>query len=281
MLKFQYVVNLGLATVLAVPAVTLGARQNESLETTLQRTLAALEALAGVEKRLEARDGTAIGETVRLTETPAPALATAPGGDDHALDRLRDEVAGLQRHLDSLQASAIASGDANGAAIPLPKSIAAESIPAESTAAATIPALLADPRQPATVGLDAEQLARLADSRRPIRAASSTTAGSKTAFEKHGYTADAAKLGRALYRESRFDEALASFEDCGTDPELRYWRARCLEKVGRIADALTAYQALAQDAAAAPWSQRAASDLEFVRWRATAAAAKDDGAPRK
>ena len=92
MLKFQYIVNLGLATVLAVPAVTLGAGQNESLETTLQRTLAALEELAGVEKRLEARDGTAIGEAVRLTETPAPALAAAPGGDDDALDKLREQV---------------------------------------------------------------------------------------------------------------------------------------------------------------------------------------------
>jgi tetratricopeptide (TPR) repeat protein len=258
-LKFQYIVNLGLATVLAVPAVTLGARQNESLETTLQRTLAALEELAGVEKRLEARDGNAIGEAVRLTETPAPALATVPGRDDAALDKLRDEVAGLQRQLDSLQAPASPNDDASVPAAPI----------------------FVDPRQPPTVGLDGEQLARLADSRRPIRVASSSTAGSKTAFEKHGYTADAAKLGRALYRESRFDEALASFEDCGSDPESRYWRARCLEKVGRIADALTAYQALAQDAAAAPWSQRAASDLEFVRWRATAAAAKDDGAPRK
>lgn len=259
MLKFQYVVNLGLATVFAVPAVTLGARQNESLETTLQRTLAALEELAGVEKRLQARDASAIVDAVAATEAPAPALAARPGANDAALEKLRDEVAGLQRRIDTLQAPAPA-GEGTG------------SVPA---------AALDAPRPPPTVGLDPEQLARLAESRRPARPAPAPSNAPKTRFEKQGYTADAARLGRALYRESRFDEALAAFESCGADAESRYWRARCLEKIGRVADAMTAYQALADDATAAPWSQRAASDLEFVRWRANAAVPKNDGASRK
>jgi tetratricopeptide (TPR) repeat protein len=254
-LKFQYVVNLGLATVLAVPAVTLGAQQNESLEQTLQRTLAALEELAGIEKRLQERDASAIGEAVRLTEAPPP--AAAPGTNDAALEQLRADVAGLQHQLDSLES---------------PSAVAETPSTAEVAQDGSSPA--------PTVGLTPEQLTKLVE-RRPLVTPPADTKRNKVAFEKKGYTADAAKLGRALYRENRFEEALAAFEAAGADPESRYWRGRCLERSGRVADALAAYETLAQDAAAAPWSQRAASDLEFVRWRAGKGPAKDQGGKSK
>ena len=47
----------------------------------------------------------------------------------------------------------------------------------------------------------------------------------------------------------------------------RYWRARCLEKLNRNDEALSAYAELVADPAAGDIALRAGEDLDFLRWR--------------
>ena len=88
MLRFNYCINLALATLLVVPAVTLGVQRNEPLEKTLGRTLSALDQLAQVEGRLRQRDPTAVERVLQLTEKPTAVPDQTPQARDEELERL-------------------------------------------------------------------------------------------------------------------------------------------------------------------------------------------------
>ena len=103
MLKFNYALNLGLATLLVVPAVTLGSGGEDSLEATLQRTLKALDQLAAVEQRLQSGDASAIHTVIAATEAPLPTPAEEPGARDALLETLRHDVARLQGETERLE----------------------------------------------------------------------------------------------------------------------------------------------------------------------------------
>jgi tetratricopeptide (TPR) repeat protein len=61
--------------------------------------------------------------------------------------------------------------------------------------------------------------------------------------------------------------ALELFERAGAAPEARHGRAQCLEKLGRYAEALAAYDQVAAASDAGPWAARAAEDREFLAWK--------------
>jgi tetratricopeptide (TPR) repeat protein len=257
MLKFQYAINLGLALVLGVPAVTLGVQANEPLEVTLRRTIDALDQLASIEERLHERDASAIHDVLRATEAPVAVNAQDPGADDQLLGDLRQQVESLQREVGELERVA-----------PLP------------TVRVPSPHLVTEdfnaPPSTPTVGLDdsarrllasAPQVGKRVNTGAPVPTDAVSTTSDKRAFEPEGYAADAVTLGRAYYRQGRFDQALATFETAGKNADALYWRARSLEKLARNADALAAYAevlALPDGGAAA---ERAKEDLEFLRWR--------------
>jgi tetratricopeptide (TPR) repeat protein len=266
MLKFNYALNLGLATLLVVPAVTLGSGGEDSLEATLQRTLKALDQLAAVEERLQNGDATAIPTVLAATEAPLPAPAEDPGARDALLESLRHDVARLQSEAEQLES--------RPASAALPSSAPTTNTAAESSAATTTTEVPA-----ATTGLDDALRAQLARSvgaaaaptstpavTTPVAAAPSRASNAR-AFEPAGYAADALRLGRACYRQGRYAEALAAFEQRLEDVECAYWRARTLEKLGRDTEALAGYSAVIARKDAGTHAERAREDLEFLQWR--------------
>ncbi|MBM3986347.1 MAG: hypothetical protein FJ294_00125 [Planctomycetes bacterium] len=254
MLKFNYALNLGLATLLVVPAVTLGSGGEDSLEATLQRTLKALDQLAAVEQRLQSGDATAIPTVIAATEAALPTPAGKPGARDALLDTLRNDIARLQGDAERLENAELADR--------LPAATAPTGPPSAVTNDA-----------PATTGLDDALRARLAVStvasapREQDTTAPTPTSGAARSFEQAGYYADALHLGRACYRQGRYAEALATFELRLDDIECSYWRARTLEKLGRDTDAIAGFGAVLARKDAGALAERAREDLEFLQWR--------------
>ena len=259
MLKFNYFTNLGLATLVVVPAVTLGTSQNESLEQTLKRTLHALEQLAAIEQRLGSGDASAVRAALVASELPLPTPPDRPQARDELLETLRGDVARLEGEVELAE-----SGTSGATPRPKPNNAA-------KVEDADVPALPA-----ATTGLD-DAARRLLGARTSVpvvtptaqQASTSARPASSTArtFETDGYAADTLKLGRALYRQSRYAEALTTFEQRREDPECSYWRARTLEKLGRDADAIKAYGEVVELKDAGQHAERAKEDLEFLQWR--------------
>lgn len=238
MLRFHSLVCLGLACAFVLPAALVGPRQDEPVTVTLEKTLAALEQLAGLGQRLCERDPSAIAAALAATEAPS---AGEPAARDALLDALRGEVVALQGVLE---------GDA-----PLQPS---------TTTTATTP-----PAPPATTGLDEARLRALA----PLTSQANTTtrtvetARAKHEFEDPGYAADSLRLAHAYYREGKLERALLLFETTDAGAESSYWRARCLERLGRTAEALDAYVRVVAAPNAGWHAARAAEDVEFLRWR--------------
>jgi tetratricopeptide (TPR) repeat protein len=266
MLKFNYALNLGLATLLVVPAVTLGSGGEDSLEATLQRTLQALDQLAAVEERLQTGDATAIPTVLAATEPPLPAPAEDPGARDTLLESLRHDVARLQSEAEQLESRSANTAVTNP--VPTQGAIAGSSA---ATGTAGAPA--------ATTGLDDALRAQLSRSvgsgavlpsapsvALPATNAASSASNART-FESVGYAADALRLGRACYRQARYAEALTAFEQRLEDIECLYWRARTLEKLGRDTEALAGYSAVIARKDAGTYAERAREDLEFLQWR--------------
>lgn len=250
-----------LAAVFVIPAVALQGRSPESLGDALQRTLSALEGLAQLELRVQAGEPGAVQAVIAATEAPlAPELR-----DDAALLALRGEVARLEGALDALHA---------GAATHLPGHAGLE--PLDELASLPPPV--------ATTGLDEATRRLLGDLQpgagpapvTPAAAAPRAASAPRTqAFEAEGYAADALRLARARYKQGRWTEALELLEGSGAGAQETYWRARCLEKLGRDAEAAAAYENVVVDPSAGENAARAREDLEFLRWRL------DFGARRK
>ncbi len=99
MLRFNYLINLGLAGVIVVPPALIAGGQASGLEKALADTISALDALAGVEHALEQGDYTAVDQAVKASETPV----AGPEQQTAILDGLRRNVSELQMELDSLE----------------------------------------------------------------------------------------------------------------------------------------------------------------------------------
>ena len=244
-----------LAAVFVIPAVALQGQGPDSLAEALQRTLAALDGLAQLELRVNAREPGAVEAVLAATE---PALAPELR-DDATLIALRGEVAALEAALDEVH---------SGAATHVPGHVGAAPIEGLEHLPPPVP----------TVGLD-EGTRRLLGDLQPgaaIGAAPATTSAGTPAsapgkrarrFEPEGYTADALRLAKAYYKQGRWSDALALLNGNEATSAETYWRARCLEKLGRDDEAVRAYEAVVADPDAGEDAARARQDLEFLRWR--------------
>jgi soluble lytic murein transglycosylase len=65
------------------------------------------------------------------------------------------------------------------------------------------------------------------------------------------------QLGVALFRLREYTEALATFAGLGADPQARFWYARSLARMGRISEAIEAFEALTPQVAPLKTSIRA------------------------
>jgi len=86
------------------------------------------------------------------------------------------------------------------------------------------------------------------------------------ALEPEGFIADVVRQGRLYFRAQRYAEAFTVLE-MSDDPEAAYWLARCLERLGRIDEAIEALRALIADERASTLADRARRDLEFITWK--------------
>ena len=249
-------VPAALAAIFVVPAVAWQEGSTASLQEALQRTVAALEALAGLGERIAGGDRQAVPQLLAATE---PALGEEPSPGE-ALTQLRGEVAALEIELDGLHAAMPGATPGHTGA----------RLPSEQ-----------DSVLPLTTGLDDATRALLADPP-PVAAESGPLgpslqdppaqtgpgrASTKRSFEEPGYAADPFRLARAYYRQGQWEQALALLAEPSANPEEAYWRARCLDKLGRFDEAVAAYEALAADPGGGTHAQRAREDLEFLRWR--------------
>jgi tetratricopeptide (TPR) repeat protein len=72
---------------------------------------------------------------------------------------------------------------------------------------------------------------------------------------------------RAAYLAGQFDRALAAFQSGPDDPRHRYWRALCLDRLGRVEEALALYDVVINDSNAGEYVERSRSDADFLRWK--------------
>jgi len=258
MMKHNYVINLALASVLVIPAVTLQSGTSDSLADALDKTIDALESVAGIEQRVQNGTPEAVAEIVRFTESPIT-LPEDPGAPDRMLQTLREEVALLQVQIDEARQED-------------------NLVPLSGIDTLTFDEPAADLRV-GTTGLDEGMRRFLAAPVQPkskprVAPAQPTpplgtlpVAGEPSSVEGDGYTADALRLGRALYQKGRYQEGLDVLSQLSTDQEARYWRARCLEKLHRFGEALDEFGKVASNEAGGHFAERASEDIDFLRWR--------------
>lgn len=248
MLKFTGAIGSTLAALVVVPAAAFqdGSMPNAAdgeltaIEAALENTVQALEVLAG----LRAAETPAPIDVVRqVTEAPVPA---GPERDER-LHALRTELSLLQEELDVIEAR-IAAGRVEPAL--------------------TEPVL--HPEAPApgkiTTGLDADALAKLGQLPPPPKPAPKTEPMVPDSPEHPGYTANALLQAQACYRGGLYERG-AQLLATDTTPAGLYWRGRCLEKLGRLAEAARVYETILAQEDPGTWGTRAQTNLEFVRWR--------------
>ena len=227
MMRHQYSLMLGLATLFVLPGTLPGAQEPTSLEQRLEVTIEALERLGGIERRIHAGEEGVLQELLRLTEPP---LAD-PIQRDATLAMLRTEVATLQQRWDELSSLGSPLRPGTGA-MPAPTD---EGSAAQDASAHT--------------GLDGSAYANAGPLIQPHVVVSNPDAarvGSELrSYESsEGFTADARRMGRLLARTKRWDEALELLLAYRSEPDVQYWIARCYEGLNRRGEAIELLQAL-------------------------------------
>jgi tetratricopeptide (TPR) repeat protein len=101
----------------------------------------------------------------------------------------------------------------------------------------------------------------------PLTPGETTPHVQRTTLEPEGYIADPMLFARACYRGARYGDALAALQLAKDSPEVRYWTARCLDRLDRLDEAAQAFQALIDSAPQSTEARLAVGDLEFLRWR--------------
>jgi hypothetical protein len=251
MLRFTQALNVAVAGLLVVPAVTLQGDAAGTLRESLERTLAALETLAGIERHLQEGASEAVTLAVQHTEPPLELDAGDPGSRDRLLEALRADVGQLEAALERAERDGGAGSDGS------PGHSAPVSEPAGITTGLDdgLRELLASERC-------APRSLRLAA---PPQAKASEPPREKLAIEEQGFTADPLRLAQAYYRKGQF-EAAAQMLEQQAGLEALYWKARCLEKLGRHGEALAAYTAVSEAPDAGALQARALEDIEFLKW---------------
>jgi len=245
MLRFNYIVNVGLVGALVLPPILL--RGPQELDQALADTVAALDGLVAIEADVKSGEDAALGRIRTLTEEP---YADERERDD-LLVRLREDVNRLLMLLDAAETGAdtLAPTRAPGAAAP------------EVVGAAT-------------VGLSDAQRAALSTINPPVTgpstppgAAGATRTEAPVSFEPEGFSADPVRHGRAYYRAGRYVEGLKMLRLREGEPEADYWSGRCLERLGRDEEAIAAYTRVIDQPAGGGLAARARNDREFIQWK--------------
>jgi len=167
------------------------------------------------------------GSIERVLDATEP-VAGQPAKQDEFLSQLRLELSELQQKID-LQAQMKTKAEAETA----PKAGPSNALQRPRS----------EPQKPQTEPLPEGQL------------------------EPRGYSADALRQGRLLFRDGRFDEAIKVLSAIDANPEAAYWEARSYESLGQPEQAIRRYNALIDDPKDESIARRAAHDLSFLEWK--------------
>ena len=241
MMRFHQAATAGLAALFVLPAATqLGFGDGLDLEARLAATTRALESLVGLESRLVSGEDDAVVEVLNATEAPI----LDEEGRDKTLNSLRRDVSALNETLDQLSMS-----EEEGAAVRAVVGLTEGERSSLRTIQSGNGVITTD-----TVG----------------KAEEGDQAEATKAFERDpAYTADALRQARLMIRADRSLEAISILEQLlrgeGANAEVRYWLARAYDNAELFNEALTAYDALADDATAGKYQERAELDRGFLR----------------
>ena len=247
MLKFQQVINMGIASILVIPAVALQGEQSHSLEEALENTVSALDHLVRVRDERDTSDPDTRSMIIASTESP---LAAGPQRDKY-LDDLRRDVNVLGMQLESVEQAAPEREMIQGR----------ESGPTASFAGNT-----STNTQP-TTGLTDQDRAALSDIQAPLPGVKTRNPQLAVEIEEEGFIVDPVLLGRSYYRAGRYLEGSELLANETKNPEGIYWYGRCLEKLARFDEAITAYGSVLETAESSYLADRARNDLEFLTWK--------------
>lgn len=255
MMRFTLAKSVVCAGLLVVPAVTPQSGPGGGVVKALRDTVAALESLAGLRGRVESGDASAVEDVLAATEPPIHGARVR----DEFLVTLREEVSGLRMLAEELAFDPTADA---GAARP----------GAGASNAGTPEWLGPPPGHPSaaipTIGIDDSIREAIRSYPVPLAKLSprATVRPGVRALEPEGFIADVVRQGRLYFRAKRYAEAFTVLET-SDDPEAAYWLARCLERLGRIDEAIEALRALIADERASTLADRARRDLEFITWK--------------
>ncbi len=221
--------NLILCALLCAPVLALRGQDPVDLRERLVAVVNSLATFGDVQKRVEARDLSVVPELLAMSE----AGPIDPEAAESEMVALRTRVNALQEILD---ARAVWVGEISQA----PGLVKESALHGMSTGASA--------------------------TKVPAVTATHTEDGSKVAFEGQDFIADRTRLGRACWRGGRYLEGVAALEPLAGDPKADYWRARCLEKLGRATESLELYGKVIQIAGDSPEGRSARDDREFLEW---------------
>lgn len=297
MLKSIGILQLAIAPVLVLPAMTGQESPAGGIEGQLDATLQSIEYLRGLEVGVRTGDSQALRAIERSTE---PARDATPQRAAH-LEALQDDIARLRFSLDRLLAnpaeveaimgmpsSVVRALGLGGAAVALAPSEAralAPRVEADGTIAipantpdrtavaitnpaAARPETIAGTR--ATTGLTEAARAALSGELGPldsVRETSRRRGNEPVALEGDHYVADPVRLGRLLVRSARPAEAVEILAAIKDDAGARYWLARAYQQLERSTEALAIFRELSADENAGVHRRHAREDLEFLEFK--------------
>ncbi len=306
MFKAIGLVQLSLAPIFVIPAMTGQEGMQSSLDAQLEATKQSIEYLGGLRVSVAAGDPGALRALERATEAPRDA---SPQRAAH-LEVLQDDIARLRFSLDRLLAdpsevAAITSlprsvvktlglagsvspeagstlnadGTVSTPTSPAPtidangNPIIPEDAPVRTKVAVTNPAA-ARPEQLAgmgnTAGMTDMMRAAVKGDVGPldtVSQASRRRGNEPISLEGDGYVADPVALGRLLVRSGRTAEAIEVLQ---RHPDLvgaRYWLARSYQNQDRFEEALEIFRVIKDDPKAGAYSGYSAQDVEFLEFR--------------
>jgi hypothetical protein len=203
------------------------------LESEWNRTVQALEGLRRVEREIAAGQAPPAGLAQQHSEPPR-----------WSLDEASSQLVGLSRSIRELEQEL--------------QALRARPPRRPESGALLAPAPL--PESGATTGLDPVLRERQAQAK-PKAAAGSAPAPLELPDQISLASA------RAAYLSGDHRNAEAQFLRLPDSPAVRHWLARCSERLGRSAEALQRFDALAADPNAGEYAQRAEQDARFLRWK--------------
>ncbi len=246
MLKFQQVINMGIASILVIPAVALQGDRGQGLEAALEDTIAALDHLVRVRDTRDVADPETREMIVAATEAP---IAAGPQRDQY-LDTLRRDVNVLTMQLESVEQSPkqrqMIQGSSN-----------APQVDFNGTGRTSQP----------TTGLSEQERRNLAGIQAPLPGVNMKAPIATIAIEEDGFVVDRLLLGQSYYRAGRYLESAEILSRQPGNAEAVYWYARCLEKLERFDEAIDLYGSVLKLTESTYLADRARNDLEFLTWK--------------